>query len=352
MTPALTLVIGSRNASSWSLRPWLALRQGGLAFKDVVIPLRRPETAAAIARHSPSGKLPVLLVDGRPVWDSLAICELAAELAPPLWPEDWLTRAVARSVAAEMHAGFAELRAFLPMDVTARFGPPGRLLAGVERDIGRILEIWNDCRTKHGRGGPFLFGRFTIADAMFAPVVSRFVTYAVPVDAVAEAYMAAIWELPAMAEWVEAAAREVAGAPAVERPASSSPAADPLPAPAPPAGPAMGVNPRLRPPAADLGAAPPTLPAGPPALPDPPPLRPPAPARAAPEPPPEQAGPAPAAAPSLPLARPPAAGIPSVKEALAAPPPLPAPTEPAPRPERIGGGVEIKPIGDGIRRRR
>ncbi len=210
----LKLVIGSKNSSSWSLRPWLLLKQAGLDFEEVLIPLRRPETAREIRRYSPSGKVPVLLVDGVPIWDLLAICEFAAEQIEGLWPEDARARALARSVSAEMHAGFADLRTYLPLDVTSRFGPPGRLLSGVSRDVERIQTIWRECRQLSATQGPFLFGQFTVADAMYAPVAFRFHTYQVPLNAVSSAYVRALLELPAMQEWAAAAQAEVSGGPA------------------------------------------------------------------------------------------------------------------------------------------
>jgi glutathione S-transferase len=205
----LTLVLGDRNRSSWSLRAWLALRQAGLTFEEVVIGLGRPDSAERIATWSPSGRLPVLLVDKRPIWDSLAICELAAESKPELWPEDWLARAHARAISAEMHSGFAELRSFMPMELTSRFDAPGRMLSSVARDISRIEAIWSDCRRRYGGDGPYLFGRFSIADAMYAPVVSRFLTYAVELGPQATAYLEDIQRLPAWREWAAAAAAEV-----------------------------------------------------------------------------------------------------------------------------------------------
>ena len=144
----LTLVIGSKNGSSWSLRPWLLLRQAGIAFEELLIPLRRPDTAARIRRHSPSGKVPVLLAGDMRIWNSLAIAEYLAEATPSLWPADPGARAFARSISAEMHSGFAPLRTFLPMDFTARFGPPGKLLTPVAADIRRIAEIWSECRPR------------------------------------------------------------------------------------------------------------------------------------------------------------------------------------------------------------
>ena len=206
----LTLVIGSKNGSSWSLRPWLLLRQTGIAFKELLIPLRQADTAARIRRHSPSGKVPVLLAGELRIWDLLAIAEYLAEREPSLWPADPGVRAFARSISAEMHSGFAALRTFLPMDFTARFGPPGKLLTPVAADIRRIAEIWAECRREHARAGPFLFGSFTIADAMFAPVCSRFATYAVPLHPAGQAYVAHMMGLPAMLEWGRGAAAEAA----------------------------------------------------------------------------------------------------------------------------------------------
>ncbi len=200
-----TLVIGTKGWSSWSLRPWLALRQAGLSFDEVLIPLRRPETAAAISRYSPSGKVPVLIEGDVRIWDSLAICEYAAELAPELWPADARARAVARSVSAEMHAGFMELRRLMSMDVTARLPAP-EPTAALQAEIARILELWHDCRTRFGRSGPFLFGAFSVADAMYAPVVTRFVTYGVELSPIARAYVESITALPAMRDWAAEAA--------------------------------------------------------------------------------------------------------------------------------------------------
>ncbi len=205
------LVMGSRNTSSWSFRPWLALRQGRVAFEEVVIELRRSDTVRRIAEWSPSSRVPVLMIDGRPIWDSMAICELAAELAPELWPADPIARAHARAVSAEMHSGFAPLRRFLPMDFAARFAPPGMLLREVARDVARIEAIWTDCRRRHGEAGPFLFGAFSIADAMYAPVISRFQTYGIEVGADAQAYMTAMRALPAWEEWAAACAAEEQG---------------------------------------------------------------------------------------------------------------------------------------------
>jgi glutathione S-transferase len=202
-----TLVIGNKNYSSWSLRPWLAMKVAGIPFEELRIPLDLPETRAQILRHSPSGKVPVLREGEAVVHESLAICEFLAERFPEaqLWPEVPAARALARSVSAEMHAGFAALRAAMPMNVRARL--PGRGRApGVDADVERIGALWRDARVRFGSGGDFLFGRFSIADAMFAPVVTRFRTYDVPQGADGRAYCEAVWELPAMREW-EAAAR-------------------------------------------------------------------------------------------------------------------------------------------------
>jgi len=205
----LTLIVGNRNYSSWSLRAWLAMRVAGLAFDEVVIALDRPDTASRIGEYSPAGRVPILRHGDRTIWDSLAICEYVAELAPEarLWPENRAARAVARSVSAEMHSGFKDLRGALPMNIRA--DRPGIPIADdVRADIDRVCRIWRDCRQESGAGGGFLFGDFTIADAMFAPVASRFRTYHIAVDAVARDYIEAIHTLPAMQERSVAAAAE------------------------------------------------------------------------------------------------------------------------------------------------
>lgn len=205
----MTLVIGNRNYSSWSLRPWLAMRMAGLDFTEIVIPLDQADTATRIAEHSGAGRVPVLHHAGLTVWESLAICEYVAETTPEacLWPSDRAARAAARAVSAEMHAGFAALREALPMNVRAdRPGVP--LGPSVKADIRRIEAIWSDCRGRFGAGGPFLFGQFSIADAMFAPVASRFRTYHVDLDPSAQAYCDLMLGLPSMADWAAAAAAE------------------------------------------------------------------------------------------------------------------------------------------------
>ena len=232
----LTLVIGTPNASSWSLRPWLLLKHLRLPFTQIVVPLQRADTAERIRAYSPSGKVPVLLTEGRRIWDSLAIAEYLAESHAELWPAERGARALARAFCSEMHSGFSALRTFLPMDFTARFEPPGRLLAPVERDIARIVAIWAEARRAASGPGPFLFGDFTIADAMFAPVCSRFTTYAVPLPGPAQAYVDAMMELPAMREWDRLAQADLNGEPLLPERAPAPRAApiEPWPRPAPP----------------------------------------------------------------------------------------------------------------------
>jgi glutathione S-transferase len=207
----LTLVMGNKAYSSWSLRPWLALKQAGLAFAETVIPLRQPDTAARIAEYSPTGRVPCLIHGGLTVWDSLAICEYVAELAPEagLWPADPAARAVARSVSAEMHSGFVSLRTTMPMNLRSDRKGKG-MTEATAADIARIEALWADARARFGSpaGGPFLFGAFTIADAMFAPVVTRLETYGAPVSPESRAYMDAVLALPAMRDWIAAAKAE------------------------------------------------------------------------------------------------------------------------------------------------
>ncbi|MEZ4399729.1 MAG: glutathione S-transferase family protein [Kofleriaceae bacterium] len=204
----LRLYIGNRRYSSWSLRPYLALAASQLAFDCEVIVLDQPGTAAAIRAVNPAGRVPVLHHGALVVHDSLAICEYVAELAPAagLWPVERARRAVARAAAAEMHAGFAALRRDMPMDLIARTPGVGHSPAALA-DVARVQELWRALRAEAG-AGPFLFGGFTIADAMFAPVVGRFVTYGVPLDATAQAYVEAVWAVPAFVAWRAAAALE------------------------------------------------------------------------------------------------------------------------------------------------
>jgi glutathione S-transferase len=207
---AMILHVGSKNYSSWSLRPYLALAMAGADFSDEVILLDREDSRRRILAVNPAGKVPVLHHDGVVVWDSLAICEYAAELFPAagLWPADRATRARARAISAEMHSGFAALRQNMPMDLCASRPGVGHTPEALA-DAARVQAIWRECRTAAtAAGGPFLFGTFTIADAMFAPVTTRFTTYGVAVDDVAGAYIAAIAELPPMRAWRAAAERE------------------------------------------------------------------------------------------------------------------------------------------------
>lgn len=202
----LKLILGSKNYSSWSLRAWLAVRRLGVPFEERVFDLTRPGIRDELERLSPSRLVPALHHRGRVIWDSLAICEYLAETFPEagLWPADAGARARARSVSAEMHSGFGALRSSMPMNVRRSSPGKGRS-AAVDRDIARILEIWRRCRAEFGGAGPFLFGDWTVADCMYAPVVSRFRTYAVETGDCG-GYADAVWGCPAMVEWREAAA--------------------------------------------------------------------------------------------------------------------------------------------------
>jgi len=205
----LTLIIGSKNYSSWSLRPWLAAKVGGIAFDEVLIPLYQPGSREQILAHSAAGKVPVLRHGAVTVWESLAVCEYLAETFPEagLWPDDKAARAAARAVATEMHNGFLPLRRHLPMNIH-RISSVREIPPEIQADIDRVCTIWRDCRARFGASGEFLFGDFTIADAMYAPVVSRFHSYQVPLKATESAYCAAVLALPAMQEWIAAAIAE------------------------------------------------------------------------------------------------------------------------------------------------
>ncbi len=207
----LTIYLGNKNYSSWSLRAWLALKRVGEPFEEVVIPLRQPDTRETILRDSPSGLVPALKHGELTIWDSLAIAEYLAETFPQasLWPAEAESRAVARAVSAEMHAGFVALRRNMPMNLRASFPGLG-LTPEVQQDINRITAIWRGCRKRFGKGegGPFLFGPFTIADAMFAPVVGRFRTYGVELDEASREYARAVRDSGEMQEWAEAAVNE------------------------------------------------------------------------------------------------------------------------------------------------
>ena len=214
MPSRYTLVIGTKNWSSWSLRPYLALRATGASFEEIVIPLRQPETPDLIKRHSPAGRVPILKIEdgGRThvVWDSLAICETLAERHPnaTLWPDDPFVRAHARSLSAEMHSGFPDLREQLSMDFASHLPIPD-LREATKSQIARILEAWSDALSRYGSAGGFLFGRFSIADCMFGPVVSRFLTYGVELPEFVKAYCARMFALPAMRDWERASKAEI-----------------------------------------------------------------------------------------------------------------------------------------------
>jgi len=210
--PTLKLVIGNKNYSSWSMRPWVLLRQAQIPFDEVQLSFAEDDgglTVVGIEKYSKARKVPVLIVDGEAVWDSLAIAETAAELYPEkqLWPEDARARRMARSVCAEMHSGFQALRGKMPMNIKGSH--PGKgLTPESQKDIDRIVALWSDCRERFGGGGSLLFGRFSVADAFFAPVVMRFRTYAVEVPRLAKDYCAAVEALPSVREWIEAAQKE------------------------------------------------------------------------------------------------------------------------------------------------
>jgi glutathione S-transferase len=206
-----TLILGNKMYSSWSLRPWLAMRVAEIPFDEIVIRLYEPSSQAELLRHAPAGKVPVLKDGDRLVFESLAICEYAAELAPAagLWPAEAAARAHARSISAEMHAGFSALRHALPMNLRVRGAklatPPS---ADVQADAARVIAIVEDCRERFGAGGAFLLGAFGIADAMYAPVATRFRSYGVALPPRVQAWSDAVLGLPAFLEWERAALAE------------------------------------------------------------------------------------------------------------------------------------------------
>lgn len=210
-----TLYVGTRIWSTWSMRPWMALHRTGASFDDIVVALRQPDTAEQITRFSASGFVPYLIDRRGPqpieIWDSLAICEYLAEIFPQagLWPEDRAARAVARSISAEMHSGFRPIRMNLPMDLFALLPGEGLDAEGVAKDVARIDQIFCETRQRFGAGGAYLFGRFGIADAMFAPVASRFRTYQPELSPVARDYVATMLEDPSFKAWETAARREL-----------------------------------------------------------------------------------------------------------------------------------------------
>ncbi|MBA5685671.1 glutathione S-transferase family protein [Rugamonas apoptosis] len=211
--PGLTLIIGNKNYSSWSMRPWVAMTAFGIPFQEVRVLLDQDDTANRIAAYSAAGRVPVLLAGEMTIWDSLAICEYLAEQFQELhlWPQDVAARAMARSVCAEMHSGFADLRTAMAMNIRASYPGKGRT-TGSQADIGRISEIWEECLSRFGHH-QFLFGEFTIADAFFAPVVMRFRTYGVTLAPALNAYCDRVRAHPAVARWITEALAETEMAP-------------------------------------------------------------------------------------------------------------------------------------------
>ncbi|MBP8173306.1 MAG: glutathione S-transferase family protein [Aeromonadaceae bacterium] len=204
---ALQLLIANKNYSSWSLRGWLVVKHSGLPFQERSFDLGDPAFKAQIALFSPTGRVPVLLTAEGTVWDSLAIAEFLAESVPELWPIEPFARAQARSISAEMHSGFMSLRQAMPMNLRAE----GRQVAMnpvLAADIERIVAIWCECRERYQDAGPWLFGQWSIADAMYAPVASRFRTYGVPLPEVAQEYVTTVFADPALQEWLLAARSE------------------------------------------------------------------------------------------------------------------------------------------------
>lgn len=204
----MKIVIGNKKYSSWSLRPWLALELTGAPYEETVVALDEPDTAAKIRKFSPSGRVPALIDGSLTTWDSLAICEYLHEKFPKrkLWPEDASQRAKARSISAEMHSGFMNLRNDCSMRIVEE-RPAAKLSPQTQADIDRIVEIWSECLK--ASSGPFLFGKEPcIADCFYAPVVSRFRTYKIAAPPVAQGYMATVWAWPALQKWVTAARAE------------------------------------------------------------------------------------------------------------------------------------------------
>jgi glutathione S-transferase len=205
----LRLVVANKNYSSWSMRPWVLMKQAGIPFEEVLLKFADGGGVGGVQPWSPTGKVPVLWVEDEPVWDSLAICETVAELFPDrhLWPQDASARRFARAVSAEMHSGFGDLRRAMPMNIRSSHPDQGRN-PGSLRVIARVVAIWETCRSRFGAGGELLFGAFSCADAMFAPVVMRFQTHAVALPPQAQRYADAIRALPSVQEWCAAALAE------------------------------------------------------------------------------------------------------------------------------------------------
>jgi glutathione S-transferase len=204
------LIIGNKLYSSWSLRPWLLMKALGLPFQETVIPLSQPDTKKNILMHSPSGKVPLLIDGNIRVWESLAIAEYLADKLPNagVWPNDAAARAHARSSSSEMHAGFQALRQACPMNLGRQFKPRSTWAPEVVDNVERLEALWADARQQFGRGGPFLYGAFSAADAMYAPVVTRFDSYQIKVKQETRLYMNAILHHPAFVEWRVAALKE------------------------------------------------------------------------------------------------------------------------------------------------
>ena len=205
----ITFVTGNKAYSSWSMRPWLALKHTGAVFEEIVLPLYVPGYKETLLQHSPAGKVPILKVNGLTVWDSLAICEFLAERFPKLglWPDDSATRAEARAVSAEMHSGFPVIRHDLPFNCRA-IGRHVLETAELRAEVKRVLNIWIGCRKRHCKAGSWLFGRFSIADCMYIPVALRFVTYGVSLEGTAGDYVRSVLQHPPVQEWINAARNE------------------------------------------------------------------------------------------------------------------------------------------------
>lgn len=205
----LVFVTGNKAYSSWSMRPWLALRAAGMGFEEIVVSLYVPGYKQKLLAHSPTGKVPVLIHGKRTVWDSLAICEYLAEQFPAakLWPEDIEARAVARSASAEMHSGFTAIRSGMPFNCRA----VGRHVLDspeLSAEVRRVQNLWRECRERYGKGGPWLFGHFSVADCMYIPVALRFVTYGTTLDMTASAYLQTVQQHPPVQDWISAARQE------------------------------------------------------------------------------------------------------------------------------------------------
>ena len=205
------LIMGNRNYSPWSLSAWLTAKSAGMDFDEVIIPLNEGTTRQEILRYWYNGKVPILQHGEITIWESISICEYIAEIYPEagLWPLEIRARAVARSLSSEVHSGFRSLREHMPMNVRSQFPSEGRIMC-VQEEINRVLAIWRRCRERYGRdhGGPFLFGSFSIVDALFAPIVSQFKTYSVDLDDIEKEYSNAILSLPAMGVWIKASQDE------------------------------------------------------------------------------------------------------------------------------------------------